>query len=128
MLRLEDVRTLVEIGYIGLSAGLHDHAAAVFDGVQAACPSLETGIIGRALVDIARRNLGEAIRALRSLPPTDAAQAFLGMALIHNGDYVEARSILLDVCGSPCNDPATKLAHDLLLVLDTAPAPLGVVR
>ncbi len=127
-LETDDVRTLVEIACIGLSAGMDAHAAAIFEGVQAACPTQEAGFVGRALVDVTRGNLDAAIRSLRSLPPTDAARAFLAMALIDQGDHIEARAILLDVASSECGGSATELARSLLETLDTTPAPLATVR
>jgi hypothetical protein len=126
-LHIDDVRMLMELGYIGLSAGMDAHAAAIFEGVQAACPAEEAGCIGRALVDVARGNLDAAIKALRSLPPTDTARAFLAMALIHQGDHVEARAILSDVAASEAG-AASELARDLLKALDDAPTPLAAVR
>lgn len=117
----EDVRTLVDIGYIALSAGLDLHAAAIFEGVQAVRPNHEAGFIGRAVVDIARGDAGAAIKALRSLPPTDTAQTFLAITLIHYGDHEEARKLLVEVIGSAADTSAAALARDVMAELD-APA------
>jgi len=122
MLHAKDVRTLVDIGYIALSAGLYAHAAEIFDGVKAARPNHEAGFIGHALVDIARGEVGSAIKTLRSLPPSDGAQAFLAMALIHHGDREEARTILTEVISSSEDDSVVTLA---CATLDELDAPAG---
>lgn len=94
LLETEDTRLLTEIGFIALSAGLEGPAETIFRGIEAARPNQEAGPIGRALVHMARGELDPAITILRTLPPSDAALGYLGLALARRGDGAEARAIL----------------------------------
>jgi Flp pilus assembly protein TadD len=123
-LKSDDVRTLVDLGFIALSHGRNDEAAAIFAGAQAARPAQEAGFIGSALVSLARGNLEAAVKTLRSLPPTDAARTFLAMALNRTGDRAAAREILMDVVRTAGGTPHAALAREVLDELDGAQAPL----
>src|SRR5690606_7570784 len=94
LLQTEDTRLLTEIGFIALSAGLHEHAGLIFRGVEAARPGQEAGPLGRALVHMASGELDSAVQILRALPPSDAALSYLGLALARRGDEAEAKAIL----------------------------------
>jgi thioredoxin-like negative regulator of GroEL len=123
-LKSEDVRTLVDLGFIALSHGMNDKAAAIFAGAQAARPAQEAGFIGAALVNLARGELDAAVKTLRSLPPSDAARTFLAMALNRSGDRAAAREILTDVVSTAGGTPHAVLARELLDEIDSAPAGL----
>ena len=123
-LKSDDVRTLVDLGFIALSHGRNDAAAAIFAGAQAARPAQEAGFIGSALVSLARGELEAAVKTLRSLPPTDAARTFLAMALNRSGDRTAAREILMDVVRTAGGTPHAALARELLDEFDGAQAPL----
>jgi hypothetical protein len=116
----EDVRALADLGFIALSRGLDRHAAAIFEGLQAARPNQEAGFIGRALVDLARGEVEAALRTLRSLPPSDAVLAFLGMALIRHGDQAEAREVLGAVIRNDPDGSHGAMAKAMLAELDAA--------
>lgn len=90
---VDDVRLLVELGFTALSAGLNREAEKIFTGVTAARPGSESGFLGLALVQMARNELNEAIATLRSLPPSDGAMAYTGLALARLGDRDEARRV-----------------------------------
>jgi hypothetical protein len=96
-LKPDDVRTLVDLGFLAVSYGLSDKAAPIFAAVRATRPTQEAGFIGGALVSLARGEIDGAISALRALPPTDAARTFLAIALNRSGDREAAREILTDV-------------------------------
>jgi thioredoxin-like negative regulator of GroEL len=123
-LKSDDVRTLVDLGFIALSRGRNDEAAAIFAGAQAARPAQEAGFIGSALVSLARGELDAAVKTLRALPPTDAARTFLAMALNRSGDRTTAREILTDVVRTAGGTPDAVLARELLDDLDAAQMPL----
>jgi Flp pilus assembly protein TadD len=123
-LKSDDVRTLVDLGFIALSQGRNDEAAAIFAGAQAARPAQEAGFIGSALVNLARGELEAAVKTLRSLPPTETARTFLAMALKRSGDRTAAREILIDVVRTAGGTPQAILAHELLDELDGAQPPL----
>ncbi len=110
----EDVRNLVDIGFIAVSRGLDSKAEAIFAGVRALRPREEAGFIGGALVDLYRGECAEAVSKLRSLQPTDAAQLFLGMALARTGDQGEASQILANVARTAAEPAVTALAAQLL--------------
>jgi thioredoxin-like negative regulator of GroEL len=123
-LKSDDVRTLVDLGFIALSHGRNDKAAAIFAGVQAARPTQEAGFIGSALVSLARGEFEAAVKTLRSLPPTDTARTFLAMALNRSGDRAAAREILMDVVRTAGGTPDAALARELLDEFGSAPAAL----
>lgn len=109
-----DVRLLVEMGFTALSRGRLAEAATIFAGVEAARPREEAGGIGRALVCLHRGAVDEAVRILRVLPPSDAARAFLGLAVARSGDQAEARAILTEVVENASGTASAGLAADLL--------------
>ena len=97
LLEPDDVRMLVDIGFMALSHDFVESAEAIFAGVIAARPAQEAGHIGKALLLLHRGDVDEAVAVLRALPPTDAARLFLGLAVSRTGDVAQARSILADV-------------------------------
>jgi hypothetical protein len=120
----DDARDLAEIGFIAVLRGLHNHAAAIFEGVKVARPEEEAGYIGCALVDLARGQFEPAITTLRGLPPSDSARTFLAMALARYGERDEAREILFDVLRVAGGAPCATLASSILSQLDNANPPL----
>jgi thioredoxin-like negative regulator of GroEL len=123
-LKSDDVRTLADLGFIAVSHGFNDNAAAIFAGVRAARPKEEAGFIGTALVSLARGDIDAAIRTLRSLPPTDAARTFLALALNCGGDRGAAREILTDLVNTASGTPYATLAREVLDELDDTQTPL----
>lgn len=111
LLETEDVRLLVEIGFIALSAGLDGDAETIFAGVQAARPREEAGPLGLAMVHMARNQLDQAVATLRALPPSDAALTYLGLALARRGDAAEARNVLAGVVETAPDTPFAALAE-----------------
>jgi hypothetical protein len=113
----EDVRLLVDIGFMTQSRGLIGHAARIFDGVALLRPEQESGAIGRALCDLHQGDFTSAINRLRKAPPTDSARVFLGMALARSGDRAEAARVLANVIDTAENPATTDLARGLLASL-----------
>lgn len=110
LLGTEDVRLLVDIGFMALSAGLDREAETIFEGVKAARPDQEAGPLGLAMVRMARGELDEAVATLRALPPSDAALTYLGLALARRGDKAEAREMLEGVVRTAPDTPFASLA------------------
>ena len=119
MLESDDVRTLTDLGFLAMSRGLHAQATAIFDGVKAARPNQEAGFIGSALVNLAKGDVDAAIQTLRTLPPTDAAQVFLAIALTRRGDRASARDILTELLRTATDSPYGALARVTLDELGT---------
>ncbi|GJD91450.1 hypothetical protein BHAOGJBA_4998 [Methylobacterium hispanicum] len=117
LLEADDVRLLVEIGFSALSRGLLAPAETIFAGVEAARPGSEAAGIGRALARLHGGAVDEAVGILRALPPSDAARAFLGLAVSRTGDRAEARAILAEVAQSAPGTPPAAMAQDLLAAL-----------
>lgn len=111
ILEAEDVRLLVDVGFIALSAGLDREAEAIFAGVSAARPGQEAGPLGLAMIHMARNQLDQAVATLRALPPSDAALTYLGLALARRGDAAEARSVLGSVIDTAPGTPFAELAE-----------------
>ncbi len=113
----DDMRTLVDLGFIALSAGLLRQAGTIFDGVVAARPEGEAGHIGLALVSLAQGRTEDAVRRLRARPPSDAVLTFLGMALARMGERDDARAALRAVVETPGGSPHAATAAALLAEL-----------
>jgi hypothetical protein len=122
MLETDDVRTLVDLGFIALSRGLDRHADAIFAGVRVARPGQEAGILGGALVAMLRGDLAAAVKALRTIPGSDAGRVFLGIALARQGDLGEARELLKEIAETP-GSSAAALAEASLAALPSRPVP-----
>lgn len=114
LLEPDDMRTLVDIGFMALSHGFDGQAATIFAGVEAARPDQEAGHLGTALVHLYRGEVDRALAILRKLPPTDAARMFLGLALTRGADQAEARAVLSDVVATAAGTPFARSAQDIL--------------
>jgi hypothetical protein len=120
LLEPDDVRLLVDIGFMALSRGLDGPAAAIFAGVAAARPAQEAGPIGTALVQLHRGEVEAAVRGLRALPPSDAARLFLGLALGRQGAAAEARAVLADVAATATDPAHARSAQAMLEAAESA--------
>ena len=116
-LEADDVRMLVEIGFMALSAGLTAQAQAIFAGVKAARPAQEAGPLGLALTAMAQGDLPAAVAILRTLPPSDAALTYLGLALARSGEREEARRLLGEVLETAADPSFAELAGGALAEL-----------
>ncbi|MGJ0508131.1 MAG: hypothetical protein ACR652_13600 [Methylocystis sp.] len=114
MFESEDVRALVDLGFIAIGLGLDEAADRIFSGVRALRPDQEAGYIGDALVRMTREDFNGATKVLRPLPPTDSARLFLGMALMRGGEREEAGRVLGDVARRAENPAMSVLATSLI--------------
>lgn len=110
----EEVRTLVDLGFIALMRGQTKCAEALFRGVQAARPQEDAGHIGAALVLLHAGDAASAVRLLRARAPKDANRVFLGLALLRLGDFAEAEEVLKDVVATGQEQALSELATTML--------------
>lgn len=113
----EDLRSLADIGFMAVSRGLDGIAEPIFAGLTAARPAGEAGPLGTALVLLQRGEAEAAVATLRALPPSDAAQLFLGMALHRAGHAAEAREVLGDLAGTAAEPAPAEAARAMLAAL-----------
>lgn len=118
MLEREDLRMLVDIGFIALNAGQSERSVAIFNGIAAIRPEAEAGPLGLALNRMALGQHLEAAEILRRLPPSDAALTYLGLCAARLGDVAEARRILRNVERTAPGTPFAELARASLDELD----------
>lgn len=119
LLDADDVRMLVDLGFMALTAGKPKQAAILFEGAKAARPDGEAGPLGLALVHMAEGELDVAAAILKALPPSDAALTYLGMALARQGDAAGARRHLQDVVNTGADTPFGALAEAELQALQS---------
>jgi hypothetical protein len=117
----EDVRTLVDAGFIAWSRGLYAEAGRIFEAVRLIRPASEVGFIGGALVSLRKGDALDAVEQLRKQAPTDSVRAFLGFALLKLGEREEALAILHDVVRFAGDRPPGKLARSILEETDDSP-------
>jgi hypothetical protein len=117
MLESRDVRLLTEIGFLALRYLRCDDARTIFAAIRALRPDQEAGHIGAALTDLLSGDVEPAIAKLEKLPTSDAARAFLGMALLKQGDTPTALDVLADVATAAPGTPHGELATGLLAQL-----------
>lgn len=117
VLDTNDVKLLVELGFVALSAGLLKEAEVIFTGVKSARPAGEAGPLGLALLRMAQGNLDEAISILKAQRRSVAAKTFLGLALARHGDRKQAQKTLQGVIdrasGTSFAELATVGLHEL---------------
>ena len=108
MLEPRDVRLLTEIGFLALRHMRCDDSRTIFAAVTALRPDQEAGHIGAALTDLLSGDVDAAIARLEKLPLSDAARAFLGLALVKQGAAGEALSVL---ARAPRRPPTLSMAN-----------------
>lgn len=126
MIQSDELRTLVDLGFLAATRGWADEARPIFDAVRAVRPHEPAGFVGLALLALNDGRPADAVKLLRQAAPADSVRAFLGAALLQLGETEEARSVLQDVIDT-ASDPAPKdLARVLLQGLaqqDALPLP-----
>lgn len=123
LLDADDVRLLVEAGFMALMRGFLTAAADLFTGVVAARPAGEAGYVGLALVQLHRGEVDAAVTILRRLPPSDTVRLFLGTALQRRGDVTEAREILSDLADTAPGTSQAQSAEALLAAMGAEARP-----
>jgi thioredoxin-like negative regulator of GroEL len=111
----DEVRVLVDLGFMAVMRGHIQHAGTLFKGVRAARPQEDAGYIGEALLLIQTGDIAGAAAMLRLRPPSDANRVFLGMALLQLGETVEAEQVLRDVVATAREPALIEMARTLLV-------------
>jgi thioredoxin-like negative regulator of GroEL len=114
----EEVRVLVDLGFMAVMRGHVQHAGILFKGVQVARPQEDAGYIGEALLLIQKGDIASAAALLRVRPPSDANRVFLGMALLQLGETAEAEQVLQDVVATAREPAMIEMARTLLVPAD----------
>ncbi|MGV8938758.1 MAG: hypothetical protein ACOH2J_16690 [Allorhizobium sp.] len=110
VLDTEDVRAMVDLGFMALSAGLSRDAEAIFEGVRAARPEQEAGMLGLAMVRLAENRPEAAVMLLKPLAPSEAVLTYLGLAQARCGEKHAAGCSLRGVIASAPGTPFAELA------------------
>lgn len=117
--KLELIKLLLEIGFIGVDNRQVAEAETIFEGASILRPGNSTPDIGFAAVAIRKGEYEKAISILRNAPFKDAGQkdlrdAFLGKSLKLAGYNMEAQSVLEDVVSNGEDKSAIEMAEELL--------------
>lgn len=123
MLATEDIRMLVDIGFMAVMRGLQKDAAAIFDGICAIRPDEDAAHIGKALLQLHRGDVVASIASLRARPPGDTVRVMLGMALLRHGNIGEALDILGNVIETARDAPIVGMARALMVEATPPPGP-----
>ncbi|MEL6681604.1 MAG: hypothetical protein AAFQ09_03050 [Pseudomonadota bacterium] len=119
LLETDDLKLLTDIGFIAVSRGLKDHAAAIFNAVQAIRPEGEAGYLGLGMIDILGGDPMAAVKTLRSAPESDAVRTFLGIALVQSSDIGQGETMLRSVIEHAGDTPFARIAADTLASIST---------
>ncbi|MDO1583179.1 tetratricopeptide repeat protein [Rhizobium oryzicola] len=110
LLEREDVKTLVELGFMAITAGMLGDAETIFQGITAARPDQEAGPLGLAMVRLAQDRPADAVALLKKLPPSEAVLTYLGLAQARHGDRAAAARCLHGVIASAPNSSFADMA------------------
>ncbi|MFP7674932.1 hypothetical protein ACG74X_16400 [Marivita sp. S0852] len=87
------VRSLADIGFLGISRGRVAEAARIFDALTRLRPGDEVGPIGLALARLGAGDAAAARAVLAQAPQTEAVMAFTCLAIAQQGDKPAARDL-----------------------------------
>ncbi len=94
----EDLRIMLEAGYLYLAMKRYKEAREVFEGVAILAPNSEVPWVALGNVSFVEAKLPEAIKtykkALEIIPESAFARAYLGESLFFNGQKKEATQML----------------------------------
>jgi hypothetical protein len=124
ILTSQDLRLMADIGFMAASGGFKAQATAIFAAIHIMRPQHEAGLLGGAIVHILSGDYRAATRMLEKAPVTPATRAFLGIALIHEGNAVKGRRLLQTVVETAPDTPFAQLAQDTLV--NTPAAAVGL--
>lgn len=126
----EQLRVMLETGYILREAARFDEAETVFRGVAELMPDSEVPRVGLGTVFLQRGNIDEAIaicgQAYADHPNSDYARVHYGEALLFGQQREKARTELLELIRKNPGSPHAKTAQALLDAADiVAPVATG---
>lgn len=123
----EQLRVMLETGYILREAARFDEAEAVFRGVMELMPDSEVPRVGLGTVYLQRGDFAEAEaicgQAVLDYPSSDYARVHYGEALLFGQQREKAKTELLELIRKNPDSPHAKTARALLDAADiVAPA------
>lgn len=92
-LNTKGARLLAEIGFLGLSRDLPQHAEVVFAALARLRPAEEAGPVGLAMARLAAGDAQGAVRVLSQARPSETVIAFSCLAHAQLGDRAMAREL-----------------------------------
>lgn len=118
----EQLRVMLETGYILREAARFDEAEAVFRGVMELMPDSEVPRVGLGTVYLQRGDFAEAEaicgQAFKDYPNSDYARVHYGEALLFGQQREKAETELLEVIRRNPDSPHGKTAQSLLDAAD----------
>lgn len=118
----EQLRVMLETGYILREAARFDEAEAVFRGVAELMPDSEVPRVGLGTVYLQRGDFAEAAaicgQAFADHPDSDYARVHYGEALLFGQKREEAKTELLELIRKNPDSPHAKTAQALLDAAD----------
>lgn len=94
----EDLRLMLEAGYLYLAMYRYKEAREVFEGICALAPESDVPLVALGNVSFVEKKYDEAVKiyrkALKSVPSSSFARAYLGEALFFNKKKEEAIKML----------------------------------
>ena len=123
----DNLALMMEAGYIYLGMQRFDEAKEVFEGVSVLTPENEIPIVALGGLSFCQGKLKEAIKhyekALKMIPESLFAKAYLGEALFFSGDKGKAETLLKEVDGAEPRGPVGDFARALLSAIGQGYTP-----
>lgn len=114
----EHLALMMEAGYIFLGMQRFDEAKEVFEGVAVFTPENEIPVVALGGLSFCQGKLKEAVKhyekALKMVPESLFAKAYLGEALFFSGDKTKAEQLLKEVDRTEPKGPVGDFARALL--------------
>ncbi|WP_152503322.1 hypothetical protein [Labrenzia sp. THAF82] len=110
----DELRLLVEVGFVSISKGEPGAAAEVFEAVRLLRPKQDAGYIGGALAALMAEDPNAAVQLFGGAPDTPAARTFRGLALLRSGDVRQGRGCLRSVVDNAPSSAFAQLSEELL--------------
>lgn len=115
----EDIRLMMEVGYLYLAMRRFKEAELVFEGVQVLVPDSEVPMVAHGNVHCVQQHFEKAIKiyesALKLVPESAFAKAYLGEAWLFKGEVDKAKELLEE---SSSMDPQGKTGDFARALLD----------
>ncbi|MCB1215521.1 MAG: tetratricopeptide repeat protein [Deltaproteobacteria bacterium] len=114
----EDVRMLMEAGYLLLAMRRFKESEEVFEGIQVLVSNSEVPIVAQGNVHCVQGHFDQAIKiyqqALKLVPESAFAKAYLAEALLFKGDVERSKSLLEESMAADKNGKTGDFARALL--------------
>ncbi len=118
----EDLRLMLEGGYLYLAMQRFKEAKEVFEGVCALAPESDVPLVALGNVSFVETKFDEAIKtykkALELVPNSAFAKAYLGEALFFNNKKTEAKAVLEEASKMDPHGKSGDFARSLIELID----------